>query len=245
MCFKYLQYKDTNIELADDYLSAIICRFYPKVYKNFYNQTKQYVSETDCYDWLTTAVLYVLDSKVWENPNSSLYGDPLAPEKAIYIKMNGAKLNHWTASMRQKRKLTTESISLDELSENASEDFYVPYYDQYSFFNDYIIDMVRNFFKIRDYFPAFMLDLILTANVFDKDLSGDVSFNDKRLKHYMLNINDEYCKIFSDSYNLSYKSVKRASDYVKSMRSDDVTNKILELKRILSKNQELLFYLKD
>lgn len=160
--------------------------------------------------------------------------------------MNGAKLNHWTASTRYKRKLDTESLSLDEISENASEDFYIPYNDQYSFFDDYIITLVRNFFKRRDYFPAFMIDLILNANVFDKDTeANNVVFNIKRLKHFMLNIDEDYCKIFSEYYNLSYNSVVRASYYVKSMKSDYILSKIFELKRILQKDKELLFYLKE
>ena len=246
LCFKYLDLKESDPNLAQDYLSAIICRFYPRVYKNFYGQTKQYVSEGDCYDWLTTAIIYTLNAKAWENPNSTLYQDKNAPEKAIYVKMHGAKLNHWTASMRDKRRLDTESASLDELSEDASEYFYIPYYDSHSFLNDYIKDSIKLYFKNKDYFPAFMIDLILNSDVFDtnKD-TGELDFNDKRLKHFFLNLTDSYCKIFSEEYDLSLNSILRASSYIRSMKSEDVDKKIAETRKRLMRDKEFISYLKD
>ena len=246
LCFKYLENKDSDSELAQDYLSAIICRFYPRVYRNFYNQTKQYVNESDCYDWLTTAIIYTLNAKAWENPDSTLYQDENAPEKAIYVKMNGAKLNHWTASMRDKRRLDTESYSLDELSENASDDFFLPYYDRHSFLDDFIKSLIKKYFRNKDYFPAFMIDLILNSEVFDLDeTTQELNFNDKRLKHFLLTLSDDYRKIFSSEYGLSLKSVKRASLYIRSMKGEDVDKKIIQTKNRLMKDREFISYLKD
>ena len=246
LCFKYLEFKDFNPMTAEDYLSAIICRFYPRVYKNFYGQTKQYVNESDCYDWLTTAIIYTLNARAWENPKSSLYQDKNAPEKAIYVKMHGAKLNHWTASMRDKRRLDTESASLDQISEDASEDFYIPYYDKHSFLNDYIKESIKIYFQDKDYFPAFMIDLILNSNVFDiNEETKEIDFNCKRLKHFLLTLSDNYCKMFSEEYDISLNSVLRASSYIKSMKSDDVDQKIVQTQKRLMRDKEFVSYLKD
>ena len=246
LCFKYLEYKDKDDIIAEDYLSAIICRFYSRVYKNFYEQTKQFVSDADCYDWLVTAILYVLKMRAWENPNSTLYNDPRGPEKAIYVKMNGAKLNHWTASMRDKRRLDTESVSLEELSEDCSEDFYIPYTDRYSILDNYIKHYIQTRFKEKDYFPAFMVDLIINSEVFDKnEETKEIIFNTKRLKHFLLTLPEDYCKIFSELYSLKLKSVLRASQYIRSMKGTDVDQKIIDSQKKLMKNKELLEYLKD
>ena len=38
----------------------------------------------DCFEWLTHAILYALDHRKWKDPNSSLFNDPLGPDKERY-----------------------------------------------------------------------------------------------------------------------------------------------------------------
>lgn len=119
---KYCELRDKQDPYAEYYLAAIICKYWPKLWR-FKQKTPIGCTDEDVYDWLIQAILGTLafDPLPWENPNNSLYNDPNGPDKCINIQMSGRRASHLVYINRKKRSANVLSVSLEQLNENNGD----------------------------------------------------------------------------------------------------------------------------
>jgi hypothetical protein len=245
LCEKYIDYKESDPEKSDCYLSAIICRYWYIIARTFYAQRVKLASEEDVYDWFIDGICNAMNNHVWTDPNSNLYNNKEGPEKAISVCIYSAKLNYFRGLDYDKRKVTKNSLSLQELEENSSDDYYIPTLDHSPYMQMYLYDKVRLLFDNYDYFSAFLLDAIVNVDVFSKEKeSGVAELSNRKLIKHLRNINDRYVKIFSDTYKLNSDEVKKAADFIKNLTPDRMIRNINNLLFLLKHDKELIEYIK-
>jgi len=118
LVFEYIKHE--HDPLKENFYAGIVCRWWGYSGKVF-RACNKHVPFDQCYDVLIDAINYILEKRVWENPDSSLYGDPTAPDKAFHIalrRQQGILLSSYTA---QKRQSNFNTLSIDEMYENYSD----------------------------------------------------------------------------------------------------------------------------
>ena len=115
LAFKYLEEKEKKTGLEDSYLSALILKFWNVAESNYYRQNIRFANQETCYEWLVDSIFYVLSKHVWTDPNSNLYQDKDAPEKAINVAIVSAKQNFHIARKTAKRSVNYLADSLERL----------------------------------------------------------------------------------------------------------------------------------
>ena len=247
LCNKYVYYKENNNEdMMNSYLSAVICKYWTVISRLFYSQKYKFASEEDVYGWVIDGILNALDHHVWTDPNNKLHNDPNAPDKAIKVCIYSAKINFFVALNYEKRKATKYSYSLDELSETSSDDYYIPYIEPSPYMKLYMYNKIRNYFLDYDYFSAFLLDAIVNVDVFSKDEKTEfIGLSNRKLIKHLRSIDDRYIKVFSDEYELDSEQVRKASEFIQNLSPDRMARNISNLLFLLSKDKELLNYIKS
>lgn len=231
LCFKYVESKEKNDPLTDNYLSAIIYKFWSVATKGYYSQGIKLASQEECYNWLIDSIQYVLEHHVWDDENHPLYKDKKAPEKAINVVFNSTKINYFVAQTRQKRKIDATSLSLDGISEQVSDSYFLPVYDNYDESSNIVGKIVSDLYKHYEYFNAVCLDLILNEDVVDGtfavDNPNEIKYN--KLKTRIKNLDDKYCEIFSSLYGADLDDIKQTVEYLKKLDSSTLEVKINRL----------------
>ena len=246
LCQLYIDNLNINKYKAECYLSALICRYWYIISRTYYAQRVKIASQETVYDWFIEGLYNAVKHHVWTNPNNSLYNDNNAVEKAISVCIYSVKLNYFQSLEYDKRKVGKFSLSLEELQENASDNYYLPYSDKSPYMEMYMQDKVKNLFNNYDYFSAFLLDAIVNSDVFIKEKDDTCySLSIRKLIKYLRNIDNRYIKIFSNLYNLKEEEVRKASDFIKNLSSDRMIRNINNLLFVLKHDKELITYLKS
>lgn len=228
LCFKYVESLNSNDKNLENYLSAIICKFWSIAVKAYHSQGIKLAEPEDCYNWLIDSIQYVLEKHVWTDPQHQLYNDPKAPEKAINVVFNSTKINFFVALTRQKRKIDAQSISLDSISEDTSDSYFLPVFDNYNLFENELTDLVISYYNNRNYFDSICLDLIINEEVFN----NNDSYKYKKLIGRLKSLDDNYSKLFSSIYNLDINDVSKSVHYIASLSTEDLR---LKIDRLISK----------
>ena len=153
------------------------------------------------------------------------------------MRMKTQLMNAKCAKNRYKRKLNNELLSLDALEEESSDGYFIPIEDKSVDFSIYFKDVVRQYFLKEEYLQAFVLDSIVNNNSFTKTTEKQ-KFSFGKLKSSILNISDDYCKIFSNEYNLDPKDVKVSLMKVKNMNSSTIDISIRRFFKILKRDKD-------
>lgn len=215
-----------NKEVFDAYFSALLYRYWNLIPK-FYLQSSNVASPEDCYDWLVTAITYAIDHTRWDDEDSTVYNDPNGPDKVINRCMKSVRLTFYQFINRKKRKENFGTLSLDELTENVNNTFEVK--DDSLETNDFLDlkSLVIDFFRKKDYFVSYMIDCIINEAVFESASSGTIKFNEKKLAKFMRNIDENYCKKFSHTYDIPLEDVLKTLKYFNG-KSSTLNRKIEE-----------------
>ena len=214
----------------EEYLSAAIYKFWFLLdNKCFLLKNNPYIFDEDLYNIYIDAILETCEKKLWENEKSSLYNDNKAPEKAINTLFKCRILNKYAANNRYKRKANYtnyiyELTDADALLEITDNDFD---------FESKSIDLVVDFFTKKDYYTAYILDLILHDNVFIEE-----QFNLKKLKHLLMTLDNSYFIYFSDYYGIDLQDIEYSKKYLTKSYSE-MDKKINKVFLFLSRNEEL------
>ena len=233
-------YVDTGDE---SYLAAAIYKFW-YILNNKLNNNKnnKFVEPEDFYGMFIDSILETCKNKLWLDKNHNLYNDKKAPEKSINTIFNSKVINYFHACNRQKRKPSFEKIALTEyvtcdsilksdtskLDENITK--------------ENINDLIITLFNKKDYYASYILDMIVNHNVFSLKYNK-ISFNKKKLKHYLMNMSDDYCHYFSNNYQIDYDRVKYSTRYIKGMSYDYIEKKIDKSLNSLCHNEILINFL--
>lgn len=112
--------KHENDPLYENFFAAIICRFWGHSGRIFV-QCNRHVPFEECYDCIINAAMYVLKNRVWENKESSLYGDPTGPDKAMHIAIKRERSIMLSRHNAKKRLSNFNTISIDNAHESYSD----------------------------------------------------------------------------------------------------------------------------
>ena len=208
LCKKYLALKDANNPQADYYLAAIMCKYWPKVYR-FYKDTPLVCTIEDCYDWLTESILEAFRRRPWDDPDNKLYTDPNAPDKVINCIMKCLRINFLVAVNRDKRKLNINILSKEEVDDSVGEDHTVQ--------DEYLIadvsdwgefeqkELISYLYNKQLYLLMFVCDAIMNLDCFK-----DRQLNQKKLLKEITSIDDTYINTLNEKYGIAIKDLKHA-----------------------------------
>ena len=243
LCFRYVELKNKGDPLSNSYLSAIIYKFWGVAVRFYYSQTVRIASPEECYNWLIDSIQYVLDHHVWTDENHVLYKDEKAPEKAINVVFNSTKINYFVSLTRQKRKIDSTSISLEDISEEASESYFLPVFDNYYLFENELTDLIMSLYNNYKYFDSVCLDLILNEDLVEKSIDKEDRY--RKLKWRLRHLDNDYAVFFAKSYKLDYNDVKKSIDYISSLTTDELDLKIDRCMFELKHNKIILDIFKE
>lgn len=229
LCRLYIK-EENNPEITNACFSALLVKYWPLIPK-YHSQSSNVASPEDCYEWLVASITYALKHRKWEDPNSSIYNDPNGPDKVINRYMKCARLTFYQFINRQKRKEDFGTISLESLMEALNDNNPELEDDtpvDYSLSLD-LKQYIKQIFNRKDYFLAFMLDCMLHEPIFEhKDPENPISksFNVKKLAKYLRQLDETYCKIFAERYDIDLIDVLKSSKYCNNLNSTKIYNKI-------------------
>lgn len=164
-----LQIEHENDDLGEIYFAALVCRTFGYAGR-IYSQCQRHVPFEECHDCIIDALKYVLDKRVWENPNSTIYLDKTGPDKAFHIAMKrqkGIMLSRYNA---YRRKSNFNTLSLDDIKEDyndAGEGWLVDNSDTIA--TEALKIIISEYFSnTSDYIDGLFLDIICNEkyNVF-------------------------------------------------------------------------------
>lgn len=216
--FEYINHEDDD--LKEKFYAGIVCRYWGYTGK-MYLQCNKHVPFEQCYDVLIDTINYVLDKRVWLNPESSLYGDKTAPDKAFHMVLKRQRsilLSNLTAF---KRKTNFNTLSIDEIHEKYS-DAAEGLFEIYST-SEHEWELV-DFIKNHDPLEIIILDRICFGEW--RTL--------KNIVKLIKNLDESYSEYYNISYGIS------PENYTK------IITKIGEAKdsRLLSEIKKLLYVLR-
>ena len=200
----------------DSYVSAIMLRYWNKLGR-FYSKCKLVATQEDVHMWLTMAVLYALDNKPWENPNSSIYEDKNGPDKVINRVMECRRITFYQQLNRYNRKINSAILSLDSLTEDF-KDVVMPTYEDSTIIE--IFDLVTSQFNRGEQLMAFVLDAISCTGL--KNQEEDY----RKFVTYIRKMNESSCVDFSSRYNIPVEEVKSAAERINLMNNVDLRKRV-------------------
>lgn len=241
---KYIENELTNPKVSDGYFCAIVCRYWDRISSLYYNSQPVFTEE-DCYDWFMNSIIYTLKNRKWLDPKCSLYQDKNGPDKALNICIKSERLTAYQVSNRYKRKGNALTVSLEKQLEDYG-DYYTP--DNLTCSADDCLSydyIVKDAFKVKDYFKSFMVDIILYDDCFLQTIneSNEVitAFSRKKLIHHIRTLDHNYFQYFAEKYSIPIEKVLKAYSYISNLSTDSYITKVERVKRELRKSlKELL-----
>lgn len=222
-----LETENTNKELFEGYVAAIVYRYWGNVVKNILRASTSYTAE-DCYDWLINATLGTISYRPWTKPELKLYNDPVGPDKCMNSWLQSERQGYFQWSNCKKRAgHFSNTYSLEKMLEETG-DYSMPQVDnvdsQLSWID--IKKLVVNEFNSQNFVHAFVIDGICRVDVMDTgqdDKGRRVTwFNRRKLVKHLRHLDDTYCRIFSDFYYIDYEKVVKAKDLCLSLSADRI-----------------------
>ena len=211
----------------DSYIAAIMLKYWSKISK-FYSKCKLVATQEDVHMWLTMVVLYALDNKPWENPESSIYNDRTGPDKVVNRVMECRRITFYQQLNRFNRKINSNVLSLDSLTEDY-KDLVLPTTE-----DSYIVelfDVITNKFNEGEYLMSFVLDAILCENLQNR------KEDHRKFLCHIRGLDDNFCTLFGDRYGINTDTVKTAVEKVNLLNSTDLRKRIeynlIRIKEIL------------
>lgn len=238
--YKYCEYEVSEPNLAEAYLAAITARYWNLI-NSYYAQGKGAYEAEDCYEWLTDVIAYAVRAKPWQK-GGTLDGDPNGPDKTINVCMKSRRQGFYQWSNAKKRAESfTSTLSMDKMMEDSG-DSKLPYYDDVNDLHNYldIKNLIISEFKDKNYMSSFIIDGIINAPVIDLTREKDgylyTQFNKKKLSKHLRHIDDRYCNLFSEMYNIPLDEVTQARDCCTSLSSTRIYTLLKNTLHKLSKN---------
>lgn len=224
LCREYVKNK-SNTTLKNGYFGAVMCKYWSLISK-YHRMSANCASVEECYSWLVDSVACCLNMAMWENESSSIYNDPNGPDKVINRCMKCARLTYYQFINRQKRRDSFGILSTDELQElyGSHGEEGIDFEEQPGIANISVNQEVLSYFAKKDYFVSFLLDCIVSTDVFDVNHS----FNIRKLVKTMSTLDDSYVDFFSDQYKLPYSDVSKAFTYLKAVPQGSMRKKVLQ-----------------
>ena len=234
LCRAYIEHEQ-DTELANAYFSALLYKYWNLIPK-FHAQSYNVAEPEEVYNWLVDSISYALKHRRWTDKDSNIYQDNTGPDKVINRRMKCARLTYYQFLNRKKRKQDFDTLSLDQLQEDHNDN--LDLIDPNDSLNDASIDLkefIRECFYKKDYFLAFLLNIICTESVFDNH-----KFNYKKVVKYLKKIDETYCKGFAYLYDIDEALVLSTLKYFNKNSTNYLMQKIEYYMGILSHSQPFM-----
>ncbi len=223
LCNLYIENED-NEEKANAYFSALLYKYWSLIPK-YHSMSYNVADPEEVYSWLVDSISYALKHRRWNDADSNIYQDDTGPDKVINRRMKCARLTYYQFINRKKRKQDFDLLSLDQLQEDHHDNLDLPDVDlNIEETSLDLIDFIKNTFKNKDYFLSFLLDILLTENVFDR--CSKEPFNYKIVIKNFKRIDANYCKRFAERYDLDLDLVTNTLKYFKKNSTSYLEQKI-------------------
>ena len=233
---QYILHED-NEELREKYYAGILVRYW--MYIGYtYRKWKAVMTDYDCYTCLIDTVNYVLEHRVWEKPDSSLYGDPKAPEKAMSIVMNrnrGIMVSRET--MSDKRKANYNTVELDApitTDSTATLSLFNATYEQD--FNVTEHSIISYLLEKKLYVEALIVNIILNDDVVSERSGLNFSKTVETLK--TLN-RDLLVKEFSQLYRVSPEEFASTITKISKETTSKLSSRVRKALYILQRDETI------
>ena len=92
--------------------------------------------------------------------------------------------------------------------------------------------LIKEFFSKKQYLYAFILDAIITVDLYNDESKLDI----RKLRKYLRSLTDTDCKYFSYIYKLNIEEVLYSLKYFQNLSTEKLTNKIKECIMLLHDN---------
>ena len=211
-------FRDTIIHENDSeyetYFAALVCRFWGYSGR-IYTQCNRHITFEECLDCIIDALRYVLEKRVWENPSSSLFNDPKAPDKAMHIAMKRQKGIMLSKFNAQRRMTNFNTLSIDEAHENFNDSAEGILFEQTN--DNSASAIVSSYFnKGDDYLSGMILDCICFGNS-----KPDPVYIARDLRKTCDISRDHYSELYNadaEEINKTIKTIKKMSNQMLEMK---------------------------
>lgn len=203
-----------NDELADSFFAGIVCRFWGYSAR-IYVQCNRHISYEECLDCIIDAIRYVIEKRVWEDKNSSLYNDPSGPDKAMHIAMKRQKAIMLSKYSAKRRLSNFNTLSIDQAHENYNDSADGLLFGD-SIIDDHLKTFISEFFEKDEYLNGLLLDCIC----YNSD-----SYKPNLIIKFIRNIDNSFFNYYKNNYNIDEMKYKKTLYEIKNM-----TSKLLEIK---------------
>ena len=216
---KCLEYENSNINLYNAYLSAVIARYFNLV-PLYTSKCSGAYSAEDCYEWLLDVIMMSLKDRPWiPGSGNRLEGDKNGPDKYVNVCMKSRVQGFYQWSNAAKRaKSFTCQTSLENMLE-ATGDTNMPGDNKEESINSsiFVADIIKKRFSENEFAEAFIIDGIINFPCIDFEQDKNTKkvysqFNRKKLQKHIRSIDDSYCKTFSKMYKIPLGEVINAKN---------------------------------
>lgn len=235
---------NNDVNKAQHYFSALVLRYWYKIYEWGNTSRSTRLGLEDYYSWLVEAISLSLGvcnlginktknakSKIreWDNPKSSLYKDINGPDKLINRALFSVRNYYYQKFNKDKRKINYLCYSIDEQEEDFG-DGNVDTIKSASYNDNYLVNNIIDLLLIKGkIIEAIIIDSISYQDSFKVYKNGQDYYNKTKLIKTLKNMNDNYINYFINTYNVIDKN--------------QTILKMNELKQ--SKNQKLYNYVEN
>lgn len=239
---KYIEYEDKDSYTASIYMSAIICKYWPKI-QRFYKTTAYAAEYEDIYDLLINSILRAIKARRWLQKDSTIYNDPTGPDKAINRTMICERLNFLAFKNRAKRVANLNPAYMDEIEEEVGDSYiYKNYSSQFStdsIENEY--ETVTNFqflYNKKLYLALFVYYSI----IYNLGSFKDGKFSTKFCAKAILSIDDSDLEDLAYLLDVNKDEIKRCYDLAVSSKNRqelklNIEYSMLKLKELYVKDR--------
>ena len=209
----------------NQYYSALMLRYWYKIYKYIDNSKSCRLEDVDFISWLSEAISAALYYKSWRHPGKAVSNDKKAVDKIINRCCSSVRLIHYQEFNKDKRKINFLTQSIEEDKDkygNASKSTAVSYDNENSFVTDLVDMYVRenkileaiivDFIGFQDVLKQQKTSFVQIENVIDeedpdkvkevksKEYRYSYSFDKNKLKNRLLGIDQSYLEYFANNY---------------------------------------------
>lgn len=216
----YEYIKHENDPLSETYFAAIVCRFWGYAGR-VYIQCNRHVTFEECHDCIIDTIRYVLDKRVWENPDSSLYGDYTAPDKAFHIALKRQRSIMLSRLNAFRRRSNFNVMSLDGAHEEFNDATDGLLFNMESSEIDKMRIFISEYFDRGNIFDGLLLDVICYNN-YDR-------YDEKVIIRGLKELNMDYYPYYKEYYNVSEDKFREELNTIKKYSNKKLKMKLKSL----------------
>lgn len=240
LCNLYIQNEKDQV-LKDSYFAAIVLKKWGYIGKHYTNSKTSGFSIEQCYDMVIDAILYILKSRKWLDPENKLYNDPNGPDKCLNRCIFSARQRDYYLANRDKRRLNFGKTSLDSIMESVGDHTEILNADNQELVDDpnsnqrfNVKEIISNLFMKHRFIDGVILDNILNDDCFMTRIGyKEFQYEDEEkqeVKTYSMEF--KLGKLVNNLYNYDIETLRTISN-IYSVKEED----LVDLLPILNKDK--------